>query len=550
VNQQMTIEQAVGLAIQHHTAGQLQEAEQIYRQVLAVAPNHPDALHLLGVIALQAGRADVAIDFINRAIAVRPAAGFYSNLSEAYRKSGRFGEAESSARRSIALDPRNAPAHANLGATLADQEKYDEAETELRAVLEIDPNLSIALTNLGNVCKAKGRLDEAIELGRRSIALDPNNALGHNNLGASLEKKELPVEAEAEYRKAIQLDPRRPEVYVNLGNLLYQQHHHDDALRIWEQAIAVDAKHDNAHWNIALALLARGDFERGWPMHERRFKCTDSRKYLRSYDMPLWTGFDLAGKTILLYPEQGYGDVVMFARFAAPLAERGAKVILHMPTELIELMRGVDGVENVFGPKDELPPFDTHLPLLSVPAVLHTTMKTLPAKVPYAHVDAERKRQWASRIVSPEGNKKVGLVFRGRAVPDPRRSCPFTALLPLADIPGVTFFSLQMGEGAAELSAAPSHMRLIDVHEPIHDFADTAAAIANLDLLITIDTAAAHVAGAIGAPVWTMLPFAADYRWMHDRDDSPWYPTMKLFRQSKRNDWSDVVGRIKDELSK
>jgi tetratricopeptide (TPR) repeat protein len=360
-------------------------------------------------------------------------------------------------------------------------------------------------------------------------------------------------EAEAEYRKAIQLDPKFFAAMDNLGTIIYRQGDLKAAMTWWEKAVSIAPDYAGAVWNRAIGTLALGDFERGWPMFEYRLTNGPSRVYYREYPgIPPWTGFDLRGKSILLYPEQGYGDVIQFARFIPVLADMGAKVILHMPSEMIELMKRVPGVSRVVGPDEELPGFDTYRALMSLPMVLKTTLSSLPGKIPYIEPDAARDAQWKERLAPYAGTRKIGIAWAGRPThrDDARRSMSLSRLAPLADVPGISLFSLQKGDAANQLREVPFGSRIIDLQDQIPDFADTAAAIANLDLVIAVDTAVAHLAGAIGKPVWLLIATAPDYRWMLDREDSPWYPTMRLFRQKTRDDWDEVILRVRDELLK
>lgn len=547
----MTTDQAITLAVEHHRAGRLQEAEQLYRQVLAQSPGHADALHLLGVLAHQVGRQDLAIQLITRAISVSPNNdAFYCNLGEAYRVAGMLQQAEAAYLRALQIQPNSASAHTNLGILYELGRAYPEAEKHLRKAIELDPKMFAARTDLGNVLLAQGRLDEAIEMGRQVVEMAPDYAIGHSNLGAALERKDLFKEAEAAYRRASELDPKFAEALNNLGSVIRRQGDLRTAMHWWAKSAEARPDYGEAHWNLALAALALGEFERGWVEYEWRFKCEHTRPYWREYPQPRWDGFDINGKTILLYPEQGFGDVIQFARFIPQIAARGAKVILQCHNELVELMKSAEGVAQVIGQNEAPPPFDTYLPLLSVPRVLKTTVETLPQTLakPYIHVDPVRKAAWAERIKSQPGKLKIGLAFAGRPTPDPKRTCAFKEFAPLADVPDVTYFSLQKGEAAKQLADAPAHMKLIDLDPDLHDFADTAAVIDNLDLLISIDTAAAHLGGALLAKVWTMIPFAPDFRWMLGMDVIPWYPTMRLFRQPATDDWTSVIARIKNKL--
>jgi hypothetical protein len=373
--------------------------------------------------------------------------------------------------------------------------------------------------------------------------------VAHNNLARALELADQMEQAEAHYRRAVEFDPKNPELHANLGEILRRRGHLRQAIQPWRKAIEIAPKHARSNWALALGLLTLGDYDEGWKLYARRFELGQAARFYREYPVPHWTGQDLSGKTILLYPEQGYGDVIMFCRFVDVLAKKGARVLLHMPSELVELMKCVDGVSQVIGPDEPLPHFDLHQALLTVPSVLGLKVETIPARIPYIRVDATKRQHFAKRMAA-SNNLKVGLFWMGRVdhIHNAERSISLSTFAPLFDVPGVSFFSLQVGDGAWHLAQIESP--IIDLGPDLKDFTDTAAAIANLDLLITVDTAVAHLAGAIGSRAWVPLHFTSDFRWFEDREDSPWYPTIRLFRQRKRKDWHEVISRVRDELLK
>jgi tetratricopeptide (TPR) repeat protein len=546
----LALQQAISLGLQHHQSGRLQQAEAIYRQVLQQQPNQPDALHLLGVIAQQVGRYDVAIELIGRAISsgLRTAAA-YNNLGEAYRHTGNEARAAECYQTAVQIEPGFAGAHSNLGIVLANLGRRDEAMAAYARAIALDANAAEPHSNLGNLLAELGRQDEAIAEYRRAIALRPGYAEAYNNLATALEKQDQFAEAEREYRRAIELRPDFAEAINNLGSLYQKRSRLPEAVRWWQRTVEVNPNFADAYWNIGLAQLTMGDYARGWPGYEWRWRCSHSAKYWREYaGKPRWDGSPLDGRTILLYPEQGFGDVIQYARFVPMIAARGGRVILECHPELVELMRTLDDVVEVIPFRAEPPPFDTYQALMSVPLVLKVTLDNLPTKVPYLRADPARRDAWTARVTAPPNALKVGLVWGGRPIPDPKRSACLIDLAPLWSLPNVAWFSLQTADPAAQLADAPPGL-ITDLGRDLHDFADTAAAMPQLDLLITIDTAAAHLAGALGVRTWTMIPFAPDWRWMLDRADNAWYPTMRLFRQSRINDWTDVVAHIRNELA-
>jgi tetratricopeptide (TPR) repeat protein len=514
---QITIQQTFDLALQLHQAGRLQEAERLYRQVLAQQPEHVDALHLLGVTAAQLGRGDVAVDLLRRAIALRP------NFADAY---------------------------SNLANALTSNGQLDQAVTACRQAIDLNPNLPEAHNNLGNALKDKGEIDQAIAAHRQAIALNPRLAEAHYNLGNALRDKGELGKAIAAYRQAIAVKPNYVDAHVNLGDALKEQGQLDEAIAAFRQAIVLRPGFAEVHSNLALALLTRGHFQEGWQEFEWRWKCEDSPA-LGNLAQPLWEGRPLEGRTILLHAEQGLGDAIQFIRYLPLVEQRGGRLVILCHTQLQRLFQANAGRWQVVTQAQPLPAFDLHCPLVSLPRVFGTNLGNIPKESPYLHADAEEARKWQDRLAKHSPLVKVGLVWAGRPAHtnDRNRSMKLARLAPLGQAPGVRFFSLQKGEAAAEAKTPPLGMELVDWTQELKDFADTAALIANLDLVIAVDTAVAHLAGAMGKPVWTLLPFVPDWRWMLQRQDSPWYPTMRLFRQPCRGDWDSVIARVVDALS-
>ncbi len=384
----------------------------------------------------------------------------------------------------------------------------------------------------------------------RRIALEPSYAEAHSNLGNALASNGQFDDAIAAHRQAIALKPNYAEAHSNLGNALAGKGQLDSAIAAHRQAIALNPNLSEAHKNLALALLARNDFQEGWEEYEWRWKCKEL-PFPRDSAQPQWDGSSLEGRTILLHAEQGFGDAIQFIRYLPMVAQRGGKIIIACQGELQRLFQTMaEGCHIVVvGPSP--PAFDFHCPLLSLPRAFATTLANIPNIVPYLQADAEDARRWQRRLADHCSIVKVGLVWAGKAAHknDRNRSMKLARLAPLAQAPGVLFFSLQKGEAAVEGKTPPASLELIDWTEELKDFADTAALIANLDLVIAVDTAVAHLAGAMGKPVWTLLPFVPDWRWMLERKDSPWYPSMRLFRQPSLGDWDSVVTRVAEALS-
>ena len=544
----ITVKQALQIAVRHHQAGQLAQARALYQQILAREPNHADALHLLGVIAHQAGQNDAAIELIGRAISVKPDfPQAHCNLGNVLRDQGRLDESIAACRRAIALKPDLPEAWCNLGNALQENGQLGDAVDAYRRAIGLKPNYPEAHSNLGASLREKGQLDEAIAACRQAIALRPGFAEAHSNLGIALHVDQQLDEAVAVYRQAIALRPDLPEPHFNLGTAFRDQGLLAEAMAAYHRAIGLRRDYAEAHYNLArVLLLLRGEFLPGLNELEWRQRCRDFPLSRRTFGRPQWDGSDLANRTILLHAEQGFGDTIQFIRYVPLVAARGGTVVLECDPVLRRLLQGTSGIGRWVDFGQTLPSFDVHCPLMSLPLAFGTTIQTIPQDVPYLRADPEAVERW--RLAGDRLN--VGLVWAGRPTHqnDRNRSLALSDMASLAQVREVRFHSLQKGEAGKQAKDPPAGMGLMDRTEELNDFAETAALIANLDLVISVDTAVAHLAGALGKPVWTLLPFVPDWRWLLEREDSPWYPTMRLFRQPTRGDWSSVLTRVTEAL--
>jgi Tfp pilus assembly protein PilF len=426
------------------------------------------------------------------------------------------------------------------------------AEDCMHQALALDPDFAEAYANLAWVLEQRGDVAGAEHAYRQAIASDPQQAQMHLNLGALLADQRRSDEAEQCYRHALELDPASAAALSNLGALLACQRRDAEAERCYRAALALDPEHRSAHFNLSYLLLREGRFAEGWQHFERRDWYA---KFEGRFNCPRWHGESLAGKSILIGVEAGHGDMIQFCRYAQVLKERGARhVSLLCHTALRRLLASVPGVDAAL-PIDQAIPderWDLWTPLLSIPALCHTDAKSIPAVLPYLHADELQMACWAERLagVAPNARLRVGLTWKGnpRFENDAQRSLPSLATLrALRDLPGVAFFSLQKGAGEQE---AAGEQGIYDLAPYIHDCADTAAAIMNLDLVISVDTAVAHLAGALGKRCWVLLPdYKTDWRWLDARSDSPWYPeVMRLFRQTSDSGWDEVVARVREAM--
>jgi tetratricopeptide (TPR) repeat protein len=502
--------------LKHQQAGRLAEAENCYQRVLAAQPDHADALHLLGIVAHQARRHDLAVELIGQA---------------------------------IKRDGQNPIYLSNLGVVLKDQGRVDEATTAYRHAIRLKPDYAEAYSNLGYALWEEGKVDEAVAACRQAIRFNPGLAEAHSNLGIALKTLGRLDEAVAECRQAIRTRPDFADAHANLGIALKDQGKLDEAVAACRQALRIKPDFGDAHWNEALLSLLTGDFELGWPKSEWRWKSASSGLSMRNFAQPLWLGAEtLDGKTILLHSEQGLGDTIQFCRYVPLVAARGARVILEVQEPLRQLMSGLAGVSQCISKGEPLPHFDLHCPLLSLPLAFETRLDSIPSAIPYLSVPAH-ELDWEARL-GPRDRPRIGLVWSGnpRHRDDRHRSIELNALSPLFDF-AATFVSLQKDLRAGDEAVLQERSHILNLGSSLVTFAHTAALISHLDLVISVDTSVAHLAGALGRPVWVLLPFVPDWRWLLDREDSPWYPTARLFRQNHAREWHGVVHRVRSALS-
>jgi tetratricopeptide (TPR) repeat protein len=548
----MNLEQAFAMALAHHRAGRLAVAEGLYRQILAVHPRHTDTLHLLGVLAVAQGCFGEAGELIGRAIELCPdRADFHANLGVLLQRTGRDREAVASLARAAQLNPDSADAHMNLGNVLLGLARYDESIASSRRALSLRPDFPEAHNNLGVALSRVGQQEAAIASLTRAVELNPGYAQAHCNLGSTLQEEDRFEEAAACYERARALEPALVDALGNLGTLAFQRGEFEKAVDYYRQAIAMRGDHADAHWNLSITLLFLGRYEEGWREFEWRWRIVDALPVLRNFSAPQWEGEAMPGLTLLLHAEQGLGDAIQFARYLPAVRERAqaARLIVEVPMELTRLLAesGWDGVD-VVGRRDwssaHLPAFDRHLPMLSLPLVLGR-YEPLRLAAPYLRADPALRAEWRTRFKC--GNLlRVGLAWAGNRAHkgDARRSIPFEKLAPLLRVPEVRFYSLQIAP------PAPSDPRLVDETRHIKDFADTAALVEELDLIISVDTAVAHLAGGLGRPVWLLLPAVPDWRWGPAGESTLWYPSMRLFRQPRMGAWEPVIEAVCAELEK
>ncbi len=530
-------------------AGEHARLIELLQRVTAAAPANAAAHHLLGRAYRAAGRAPEALGCFQEAARLAPdhvEARFDSAVLHCER--GAWRDAIPLLREVLRLRPDYPEACSNLGTALQETGAFDEAVRCFRAAIRLKPDYHEAYFNLGNAWKEKGDLGQAADAYRAAIRLAPGFPAAHSNLGGVLQSRGDLDAAEAAYASALRADPRYEKALNGLGLVRCERGHVDDAIAHYHRALALNPDFAEAHLNLGLALLLSGRLREGWPEYEWRWRVPSLRHARRHADRPRWQGEPLAGRTILLHAEQGLGDTIQFARFAPVVAAAGARVLLEVDEPLVELLRGSFAGIEVYRRGERLPACDGQCPLLSLPGALGIDLGNVPAAVPYLAADPARRAGWQARIRDPLA-RRIGLAWAGSPTHpyDRTRTIPADALRPLVEVAGARCYSLQKGPAAAGVQAlGPA---VVDWTGELASFADTAALVACLDLVVTADTAVAHLAGALGKPVWLLTPFAPDWRWLLARTDSPWYPTMRLFRQRRPGDWSEVVAAVHGALA-
>jgi len=578
-------------ALADHQAGKLASAEALYLKALGAARTPlPAADNLLAALLMDTARPAEALVHARRAVRAEPGNPFYlATLGNAEQASGHVPDAfrtylcaarlnpsdeyvlynlgrlclqngmpEDAAGfylKAIAIAPAMLEARYGLGRALIDIGRLDDAAQVLGVVVQAAPGHEDAALALSRLDITLGRYDEAEALARSALRHLPEKAPLYNNLGVALYKRGDVSGARAAFAAALDRDPLNPEFSSNDGMARAAANDLDGAIAAYRRAIAASSDYADAHWNLALALLLRGEYVEGWREYQWGLRTPQPRATPRHFDRPAWDGSDPSGQRVLLYAEQGYGDAFQFVRYATLIAARGAEVIVQCQRGLRPLLSSVPGVRTVIEDGEVAPEFDLHASIFDAPRVLGTTCESIPAPGAYLSADAALVRTWRDTLAGLAG-LKVGLAWQGRAAHghDRLRSIPLRSLSPLLDVNGVSFVSLQKGHGREQIAGSAFEGRILDHTESWDSagpgiFLDAAAVIANLDLVITVDSAIAHLAGAMGRPVWTFIQYAPDWRWMLGRESSPWYPSMRLLRQTVPGDWSGPIAQAASELA-
>ena len=578
----LTLPQALGRAASAYQAGAVTEAESLCRQIVAADPNFFLAQFLLGAAQARLGKYDLALASYDRALALQAdhSEALY-NRGNTLKALSRFEDAIASYDRALAVKPDYADALNNRGVALlalgrtedaltsheralalkADHaealraravilqslKRFDEALAGYDRFLAPHPNDPVVWNDRGIVLFELRRFDEALASHDRALSIRSDYPEAHNNRGNALKALRRFEEAVASYNRALALRPLYAFALNNRGIAHMELRRLDTAISDYRRAIVARPDFADAHYNEAMCCLLTGDFARGWEKSEWRWKSSEAIGVNRGCAQPMWRGEDIAGKTVLLHPEQGFGDTIQFCRYVPHAVARGARVIFEVERPLRALMDTLDSDAEIVVQGDPLPAFDLHCPLVSLPLAFGTRLETVPAAMPYLRAAPETVSAWATRLATRR-RPRVGLAWSGRAAHknDHNRSMLLATLAPLFDL-DATFIVVQKDIRAADAPLVKE--RLLDFGDELRDFTDTAALMENLDLVISVDTSLAHLAGALGRSVWVLLPFTPDWRWLLDRKDSPWYPTARLFRQDAARRWDTVVGNVREALA-
>ena len=534
-----------------HRSGNVVEAVWIYRELLPNFRKNAQFLFSLGSAETQCGNLAEGVNLLKKSLKIAPAnPEAHTNLGIALFDLRRIDDALASFDRAIRINPDLAEAHNGRGNALQDLNRLDEALASYERAIRLRPTLAEIHSNHGNVLRNLKRFDDALVSYDRAIQLNPGLAEVHSNRGSVLRILKRLNEALLSYERAIELNPNLAEAYSGQGCALLELKHLDDALASFDRAIQLDPEHADAHFNKSHLKLLTGDFDEGWRLYEWRRKSSTYKNSIRKFERPLWLGQDsIAGKTILVHAEQGLGDVIQFCRYLPALKSLGSKVVFEVPSSLMALISTLKCDVVVVERGKQLPYFDIQCPIMSLPLAFKTTLHTIPAGIPYLCTDPGEQQTWQQRL-GIKGRPRIGLAWSGSVdhMNDPSRSIGLELIRPLLELP-FEFHSLHKEYRKGEMELLIRHPQIKDHRDELGDFSNTAALIRELDLVISVDTSIAHLAGALGKSVWILLPFLPDFRWMLDRSTSPWYPTATLFRQPAIGDWDSVVRRARDTLS-
>ncbi|MES2013089.1 MAG: tetratricopeptide repeat-containing glycosyltransferase family protein [Pseudomonadota bacterium] len=545
-NQNSQLQQAITLL----QAGKLNDARVLYKKLLIFTPNNTDILTNLGTIEIKLGNLEEGVRLIDKSLEVNPKQPFaYNNRGIALKSLQQLDYALVSYDCAIKLKPDYAEALVNRGILLRDLKRYNEALISYDTAIALDQANHAAFNSRGNILKDLKQLDDALASYDCAIKLKPDYAEALVNKGILLRDLKRYNEALTSYERAITLQPSNPTAYSNRGNTLKDLKQFEEALACYELAITFNPDYAEAYWNQSLLYLLLGNYKDGWKLYEWGWKNSQRGKE-KIFSKPLWLGkASIRHKTLLIHAEQGLGDMLQFCRYILKLQEWGANVILEISEGLISLIGTLSKNLTIIKKGEPLPDFDYHCPMMSLPLAFETTVESIPAVTPYLYADAVKKITLDQNL-GKKTKPRLGLVWSGSDFhkDDHNRSLLLKQLQPLLQLP-YEFHSLQKEVRVIDMETLNKSTKIHQHQDKLNDFSDTAALVDAMDLVISVDTSVAHLAGAMGKKLWILLPFIPDFRWMLDRKDSPWYPTATLFRQQEMGDWSSVISDVVQELN-
>ena len=556
----MDIEKRLDQAVAFHQAGQLSKAERLYQQVLADNPRNADALHLLGVVAYQVGRHEIAVNLITHAIEIDPQqVEAYNNLGIVFKEQKKLEKSIQTYHKAIEINPDHAEAHYNLGNAYQEQGKSEKSIQAYHKAIKIQPDYAEVYNNLGIVFKEQGKLEKSIQAYHKAIEIKPNYAEAYNNLGNAYQEQGKSEKSIQAYHKAIEIKPNYMQVYNNMGNAYQEQGELELAIQAYHKAIKIQPNFAEAHNNLGQILLLLGNFHQGWEEYEWRWQCRNSPAGERNFPQPLWNGSNLHGKSILVWTEQGIGDEIMFANLLDSLKKIGTNIIVECEKRLVPFFQR-SFPEIQFAPRENPPnsrllnsDIDYQIPIGSLGQWLRTDEDSFKQnRQSYLTTCAEQSEQIQKRYKSlADDNILVGISWKSIGIKQRQTLSKSTALKDWTSIlsqRGCHFINLQYGDTEPELEQfqAVTGLRIYHDQEidPLQNLDDFAAQVSALDLVISTSNTTAHIAGALGKRVWTLLPYMPDWRWMLNRNDTLWYSCMRLFRQHTIGDWNDVFQRV------
>ena len=541
----------MGMAL--NRLGKSNKAVASFRRALEINPNFFQGWFQLGMLLSKTDSMDHAITYLLTAVEICPDdAGAYFRLGNALTKQNHVDLAISCYRQAVKLKPDGREINFGLGNALKNHGKNEEAIASYREAIRCDPKHAGAHNNIGVAYSELGDFDEAIRWYQEALKINPNFVEGYYNIGNAFKHQNLPDKAAEYYRKLLDLSPDDIEACIELANVLVAQGDIEAAIAYFDKALVIHSNHPVARWNRSVVHLLLGNFDKGWKDFDWRLRLPGQQvKGLKDADNDHWDGGSFTDKRLLIYSEQGLGDTLQFVRYLPTVKALGGTVILATYKPLLPLLKNCDGIDHLLElPVNGCPPlsYDLSLPILSLPVVFHATLETIPLQIPYLDADPLKTAVWRRRF--SDQVFRVGIVWKGSPshANDRNRSCQLKQFLPLMKMPGIQWYGLQKGPGAQEVHQIELPCKMDNLGEELEDFGDTAAVLKNLDLLVSVDTAVVHLAGAMGKTVWTLLPFAPDWRWQRNTADSPWYPTMRLYRQPARGDWDSVFENVADDL--